>query len=119
MLGEYRGFKITVNYDVITHQFKLKMINSLTHYVDLSTDSIGNITRINNCLESMNKNLNNRKEHLDELYTQLDNAKEEVKKPFMQKQELNIKSVRLNELNFLLNLDKSSSNEIDKKNAII
>ena len=44
---------------------------------------------------------------------QLENAKAEVQKPFSQEEELAAKTARLNELNALLNLDKSENEIVD------
>lgn len=46
-------------------------------------------------------------EQLENTRVQLENAKAEVQKPFPQKEELAAKTARLNELNALLNLDKT------------
>ena len=48
---------------------------------------------------------------------QLENAKAEVQKPFPQKEELAAKTARLNELNALLNLDKSENEIVDGERA--
>lgn len=44
-------------------------------------------------------------EKLDSLYTQMENAKAELGKPFPQEQEFREKSARLAELNLALNID--------------
>ena len=52
-------------------------------------------------------------EQLENTRVQLENAKAEVQKPFPQEEELAAKTARLNELNALLNLDKSENEIVD------
>ena len=52
-------------------------------------------------------------EQLENTHIQLDNAKTEVQKPFPQEGELAVKTARLNELNALLNLDKTENEIVD------
>ena len=52
-------------------------------------------------------------EQLENTQVQLENAKAEVQKPFPQEEELAAKTARLNELNALLNLDKTENEIVD------
>ena len=52
-------------------------------------------------------------EQLENTRVQLENAKAEVQKPFTQEEELAAKTARLNELNALLNLDKTENEIVD------
>ena len=52
-------------------------------------------------------------EQLENTKVQLANAKQEVEKPFPQKDELKTKSARLDELNILLNMDKRENEIVD------
>ena len=52
-------------------------------------------------------------EQLENTRVQLENAKAEVQKPFPQEEELATKTARLNELNALLNLDKTENEIVD------
>ena len=52
-------------------------------------------------------------EQLENTRVQLGNAKAEVQKPFPQEEELVAKTARLNELNALLNLDKTENEIVD------
>ena len=56
-------------------------------------------------------------EQLENTRVQLENAKAEVQKPFSQEEELAAKTARLNELNALLNLDKSENEIVDGERA--
>lgn len=106
-VGEYRGFKMMAEFDYLIQKFQLVLKGELSHYVELGSDPLGNITRINNVLESMDKILENEKNNLTNVEHQLETAKVEVEKPFESEQELNEKLERLAELNSLLNMDET------------
>ncbi len=99
-LGSYRGFPMKLCFDGT--KFKVTMKQHLTHTAELSSDVVGNITRINNALEKIPLSLKNHQENLARLHTELESAKEEAERPFPQEEELAEKSARLTELNTVL-----------------
>lgn len=107
-IGEYRGFDVLCVYDIWERQPYLKLKNNLSHHLELGSDTFGNITRLDNCLNNLTKLLDNNVAKLDNVKNQLENAKEEVKKPFAQEEELKTKKARLYELNSMLNLDDTN-----------
>ena len=115
-LGQYRGFSMWLSYDSLFREFKVTLKNSLRHTVSLGMDVFGNIQRLDNLLDGMEKQLQACEAQLENTKAQLANAKEDVEKPFPQEEELNTKSARLNELNILLNLDQRE-NEIVEEEA--
>lgn len=104
-IGEYRGFDVLCAYDFWERKPYLKLKNNLSHHLKIGTDTFGNITRMDNCLNSLSKLLDENKVKLENIKIQLENAKEEVNKPFPEAKELEIKKARLTELNSMLNLD--------------
>ncbi len=102
-LGEYRGFPMQLHFDGA--KFKVTMKQHLTYSAELSDDIVGNITRINNALEKIPKNLEGQKLGLDNIQKALAEAKEEVDRPFPQEAELETKSARLSQLNIELDND--------------
>ena len=66
----------------------------------------GNISRIDNAIERIPDELEDKRIALEVAEQQLENAKVEVEKPFSQEEELQKMTARLNELDILLNLDK-------------
>lgn len=110
-IGEYRGFDVLCVYDIWERQPYLKLKNNLSHHLELGSDTFGNITRLDNCLNNLTKLLDNNVAKLDNVKNQLENAKEEVKKPFAQEEELKTKKARLYELNSMLNLDDTNREE--------
>ena len=84
-----------------------------TACASLGSDPSGNITRINNALEGMSKQLEEAVTKLQNVEHQLETAKIEVTKPFPQEAELSQKLDRLAELNALLNMDEKGDEAMD------
>ena len=112
-LGSYRGFQMTLCFDSFEKLFKISLQGALTYKVSLGTDVFGNIQRIDNLLESMPTQQIEYKEKLKNLEIQVENAKQEVAKPFSREAELKEKSARLDHLNILLNMDKRENEIVD------
>lgn len=104
-IGEYRGFKMEINFDSITRNIKLKLKNKFSYTIDLGVDANGNITRINNCLENIEKDIPLEREKLDNTKLQLENAKVESQKEFPQEQELKEKQRKLDSINAELKIN--------------
>lgn len=110
-IGEYLGYKMSVEFDTFYHKFTLNLKGALTHSIEVGADALGNLTRINNALEGMEGKLIQEQGALANTEKQLANAREEVTKPFPQEMELKEKLERLNELNALLNMDEKGSSD--------
>lgn len=106
-IGEYRGFKMEISFDSFTKNIKLKLKNKFSYTIDLGTDINGNITRINNCLENISKDIPHEREKLDNTYFQLENAKSEAEKEFPKEQELKEKLDRLDIINAELKINEN------------
>ena len=78
----------------------------LSHNLEIGSDPLGNIARINHALESMPKQLAEAQTKLENVEHQLETAKAEVQKPFSQEQELAEKLDRLSALNACLTWTK-------------
>lgn len=116
-VGEYLGFSMEVLYESFTRTFYLNLKGSLTHKVEIGPDSVGNLTRISNKLNSMEKELLKEKQQLAKVEKQLETAREEVEKPFEKEEELAQKLARLSELNALLDMgEKPEEGVLEKDN---
>lgn len=104
-IGEYRGFNMTVSFDSFSKNIKLKLKNKFSYSIDLGTDINGNITRINNCLENIAKDIPTEREKLDNTMFQLENAKQEIQKEFPKEQELKEKLQKLDQINAELKIN--------------
>ena len=116
-LGEYRGFPMTLWADTATQKFQVTMKQNLSHTIELGSDPVGNIARLDNALAAIAENLEQNKGKLENLTAQMEEAKLEVKRPFPQEQELVEKTSRLNVLRIALNMDGKSTGkrELDKE----
>ena len=108
-LGKYMGFELFVSYNTIAQQFEMRLQGTLSYWIKLGEDAIGNITRIDNALAGIPDRKAQYEKTLEELHTQEKNLKEELAKPFAQEEELKEKTARLTELDAMLNLDKHES----------
>ena len=112
-IGSYRGFQMEIYYDAFATCYYLNLCGKAKHKVELGSDALGNLTRIENELSKLPAKLIAAKTRKEETAAQLENAKVEVKKPFAFEDELKEKSDRLNALNIELNLDEKDPSAID------
>ena len=112
-IGQYRGFDMELSFDTFSREYKITLIHQLRHTVTLGSDIFGNIQRLDNTFGAFEERMAACAEQLENTRVQLENAKAEVQKPFPQEEELAAKTARLNELNALLNLDKTENEIVD------
>ena len=112
-IGSYRGFQMEVFYDTVNAHCCLNLCGMKKHKVDLGTDALGNLTRIENEIAKFPARLEAAKTRKEETVAQLETAKVEVEKPFAFEDELKEKTERLNKLNIELNLDEKDNAVID------
>lgn len=117
--GEYRGFKMEVHYEPFSHQHRVEIKGAISHQGVLGSDPLGNITRIDNVIDGLEKVLENEKAELSNTQKQLEIAKEQLQKPFSRDDELKQKEARLSELNALLNVDKKENEIVNDDNEIV
>ena len=110
-VGNYRGFKLEIFYDSFSRNMKATLKSDFQYSIDLGTDTIGNITRLNNVLDNIETRIPEVKEVLENTKKQFETAKLEVQKEFPQEQELKEKQEKLNQINAELNI-KDDDNEI-------
>lgn len=116
-IGSYQGFNMRIQFDSWSKEFILSVKHESVAKVRLGADALGNITRINNLLESYPEKLAEAEQRLETVQEQMTNAKEEVGKPFPKEEELNQKLERLSELNALLNMDEREDTETEQSKS--
>ena len=114
-IGSYRGFKLEVFYDTVNAHYCLNLCGAGRYKVELGSDALGNLTRIENTLSRVASNLEIEKRQKSEVIEQLSNAKAELLKPFAYEDELKEKTDRLNALNIELNLDEKDTPVLDSE----
>lgn len=112
-IGEYRGFDLYCSFDSFMVEYKLSLSGTENHTITLGNDKFGNITRLNNALSNMDKELKEAKIELQTLKRQFEIAKEEVDKPFEQEESLQQKEKRLHQLTMELRLDSKENDVVD------
>ena len=108
-IGTYRGFPMSIRWNSITHCYNLKLQHHMKYVVELGENGLGNVLRINNALDNIQKRITRAEQNLQTLESQLEDAKIEVKKEFPKEAVLKEKNERLFELNALLNMDESNN----------
>ena len=112
-IGSYRGFRMEIYYDTVNAHYCMNLCGKAKHKVDLGSDALGNLTRIENELSKLLARLEAAKTKKAETIAQLETAKEEIKKPFAFEDELKEKTERLNALNIELNLNEKDTSVMD------
>ena len=115
--AEYKGFKLEVKFDSFTKTYKLYLKNNATYFVELGESATGNIARINNIINDINFRINCIEKELISAKSNLENAKLELEKPFLQEQELKEKLARLKKLNKKLNLEEKNHDILDEEDS--
>ena len=111
-VGSFRSFEIEVSLEQFG-KYGLTLKGAAEHRVELGADALGNILRVENALASLDKKLDTNRVRLVDLENQVENAREELEKPFPQEAELREKSARLIELNAELDMENSASVQED------
>ena len=112
-LGSYRGFKMELAFDSFQKEYQVLLKGEMTHRVPIGTSAAGNIQRLDNALAGIPARLEKAEQQLDNLSSQQEAAQAELGKPFPQEAELAEKSVRLAELDALLNMDDRGNDDPD------
>lgn len=112
-LGTYQGLELSCGYDKESFRYVMRIKGSLTHDIEMGHDESGNIVRLNNAYESLQKKQDEFIQNLEYTERQMEIAIEEVDKPFPQEKELAEKLERLSQINALLNMDEKESVVID------
>ena len=113
LLGTYRGFELNIRFDSFKNEHQAVLRAELSYPVLLGDDARGNITRLDNAIDNFADRIADAENALQNLEQQKQAAEVEVAKPFAQEEELAEKSVRLAELNALLNIDRDRSSSQD------
>ena len=112
-IGSYRGFKMQVFYDAVFKQYRMNISNNYHYQIELGSDEYGNLTRLENAFDKIDKEINKNTIDVETLTEQFENAKIEAKADFKYETELKEKQVRLNEVNAILNISDKDRNVVD------
>ena len=105
-LGEYRGFYMGLSFNTFENKYYLTLFGTATHSIELGQDIYGNITRIDNKIDGLEKMVQDADQHLTHTKQQLETAEEEVTRPFQYEEMLNEAKARYEYLTGELKLDE-------------
>lgn len=108
-IGEYRNFDLFAYYDTFSSRYKFILKGEEKHYGEFGADGVGNITRMDNVLDKMPERLEQTLGKLRDTESQLEAAKLEIKKKFPQAELLKEKTLRLAEVNNLLDMGQKEA----------
>ncbi len=111
-IGMYRGFDMSAAYDSLNGCYVMNLKGNISNKFHLSNDALGNITRIDNAVNSLPQKLEEAKLKLEQVKKEFEDAKIEVKKEFSRENEYQEKSRRLQELDKELNMDKNPKEQL-------
>ncbi len=116
-IGEYRNFDLSIKYDSFFNKYNFILKGKGEYRGEFGTDEIGNITRMDNVLDKLPERLENTISKLKDTEEQFQTAKIEIQKTFPQAELLKDKTLRLAEVNNLLDMGKSE--DISQDNPLL
>lgn len=116
-IGEYRNFDLSIKYDSFFNKYNFILKGKGEYRGEFGTDEIGNITRMDNVLDKLPERLENTISKLKDTEEQFQTAKIEIQKTFPQAELLKDKTLRLAEVNNLLDMGKSE--DISQDNSLL
>ena len=116
-VGKYRNFDLSIKYDSFFNKYNFILKGKGEYRGEFGTDEIGNITRMDNVLDKLPERLENTISKLKDTEEQFQTAKIEIQKTFPQAELLKDKTLRLAEVNNLLDMGKSE--DISQDNPLL
>lgn len=116
-IGDYRNFDLSIKYDSFFNKYNFILKGKGEYRGEFGTDEIGNITRMDNVLDKLPERLENTISKLKDIEEQFQTAKIEIQKTFPQAELLKDKTLRLAEVNNLLDMGKSE--DISQDNPLL
>lgn len=113
-IGEFRGFPIELSFT--GSQFKVEFKGEITHDTIIEEDPVGNMKRLDNCVEGISEEIENLKSFLEQQHKELEVIKEEITKPFPHEAEYQAKTKQLAKLNKdLANIQTPPRKKVEKE----
>ena len=117
VIGKYRNLDLQVSYNFMTNTHTFKLLGKAEYFGEFSNSTDGNITRLDNAIEKMSSRLERLNQNLENYKESLENAKVELTKPFEKADELRDKTLRLAEINKLL--DMGEVEELENQSPLL
>jgi hypothetical protein len=107
-IGQFKGFDLSLQTNKFFGQHKLVLGGNMKHSVDFGDSPHGNMVRLENSLESLERKQEKLEDKISEYQRDLEQSEEEFNKPFTYEGELASKLKRQFELNAELDMDKGT-----------
>jgi N12 class adenine-specific DNA methylase len=117
VIGQYRNLDLEVSYNFLTNTHTFKLQGQAEYIGEFSSSADGNMTRLDNAIEKMDSKLEQLQQSLEGYENSLENAKVELTKPFEKADALREKTLRLAEINKLL--DMGEVEELENKSPLL
>ncbi|HHL0784785.1 TPA: helicase-related protein [Streptococcus agalactiae] len=117
VIGKYRNLDLQVSYNFMTNAHTFKLLGKAEYFGEFSNSTDGNITRLDNAIEKIPSRLEKLNQNLENYKESLENAKVELTKPFEKADELRDKTLRLAEINKLL--DMGEVEELENQSPLL
>ncbi|WP_428979667.1 helicase-related protein [Ezakiella coagulans] len=117
VIGKYRNLDLQVSYNFMTNTHTFKLLGKAEYFGEFSNSTDGNITRLDNAIEKIPARLERLYQNLENYKESLENAKVELTKPFEKADELRDKTLRLAEINKLL--DMGEVEELENQSPLL
>lgn len=95
VVGEYKSFKITADFDSFNNKFNMNLLGNTEHTTELTDNSVTNINRLDRLISSMPQELEKLEKQLETLEKNIEHGKERLQIPFSKEKELQEKEARL------------------------
>ncbi|MBY7043783.1 pentapeptide repeat-containing protein [Clostridium botulinum] len=115
-IGAFKGFDILISKDEFRMQYLLKLNGNLSYSIELGTSNIGNMIKLDNALDNLEKRAAKSEIKIDQFKRNLEDSKLEYEKPFKYNNELSEKIKRQHELNTLLDIENNNTSNKNNNN---
>jgi len=103
--GEYKGFKVSIRYNIVTNEHDIILRREKAYFATLGKNGAGNVMKMDNALRSIGKRLAEAEAKAKAAEAKIADAKAALSAPFEYEKEFKEKSARLDAINAELALD--------------
>jgi hypothetical protein len=118
VIGEFNGFEVLLNKGFFSADRELLLRGNKSYSISISDSSHGNMVKLENTLKGFEKQIETGEIKIDEIKRNLNQAKEEFKKPFIHDEKLKGLLRRQRELDSELDMNKDDNLVVDEEISI-
>ncbi|MCG8699627.1 MAG: hypothetical protein MI922_16350, partial [Bacteroidales bacterium] len=115
-IGNFKGFDLSISKSMYSKENGMTLHGSKTYFVRFSDSTYGNMIKLENILDSLEKRIEDCEIRIEELRRNMEQAKGEFEKPFIHQASLERVIKRQAELNILLDMNKEPDMPMDDEN---